>query len=146
MRSSQARAQDFQKHPAPQLLVADDSPIQRKAICSFLRGRGYDVAEASDGQETLLHLQQCEVDLLLLDLQMPHVDGFEVLQYLQRHRQGLPVILVSGMPVDEIQRSMQRRHQHDLPPLLLKPIDPEQLIQIVELHLSGQLQAGWRNG
>jgi len=144
MPSSQVRAETFRKHSVPQLLVADDSPLQRKALCSFLRDQGYAVAEASDGHETLAYLQQCEVDLLVLDLHMPNTDGFEVLRYLQAHRQGLPVILVSGMPVDEIQRSMRRRHQADLPPLLLKPIDPEQLIQVVEMHLSGQLQAGWR--
>jgi CheY-like chemotaxis protein len=79
------------------------------------------------------------VDLLLLDLGMPHGDGFDVLTYLQAHRRALPVILLSGMPADEIQRGMHRLREQHLPPLLLKPIDPDQLIQIVELQLSGQL-------
>jgi CheY-like chemotaxis protein len=129
---------------APQLLVADDSPIQRKALCSFLRASGYDVSEAGDGQAVVRHLKDCAVDLLLLDLQMPRGDGFEVLAYVKEHRRALPVVLLSGMPVDEIQRNMNRRHQHELPSLLLKPVDPEQLIQIVELHLSGQMPGDWR--
>jgi hypothetical protein len=62
---------------------------------------------------------------------------------VQEHRRALPVILLSGMPVDEIQRNMQRRHQHELPPLLLKPVDPDQLIQMVELQLSGELPEAW---
>jgi CheY-like chemotaxis protein len=124
---------------SPRLLVADDSPIQRKALCSFLRRSGYDTAEAGDGKGTLSHIQSCAVDLLLLDLHMPGGDGFEVLSYLQSHHRSLPVILLSGMPVDDIQKQMHRLRDRQLPPLLLKPVDPEQLIQVVEMQLRGQL-------
>jgi CheY-like chemotaxis protein len=125
--------------PTPQLLVADDSSIQRRALCSFLRGSGYDVDEAGDGHQVLRHLRDCEVDLLLLDLNMPDGDGFEVLKYLQQHRRALPVILLSGMPLDQIQHRMHRLPQQELPPLLIKPIDPEQLIQMVEYLLNHRL-------
>ncbi len=119
--------------------MADDSQSQRTALCSFLRICGYQVSEAGDGNGVIRHLKDCQVDLLLLDLQMPRSDGFEVLAYVQEHRRALPVILLSGLSAHEIQRSMQRRHQHDLPSLLLKPVDPDQLIQLVELHLSGDM-------
>jgi CheY-like chemotaxis protein len=132
--------------PSPQLLVADDSPIQRRALCSFLRASGYDVSEAGDGEAVVRHLKDCAVDLLLLDLHMPRGDGFEVLAYVQEHRRALPVILLSGMPVDDIQKTMHRRHQSELPPLLLKPVDPDQLIQMVELQLSGALDGKWNLG
>ena len=127
---------------APQLLVADDSQVQRSALSSFLRKRGYAVAEAGDGQAAVRHLQACPVDLLLLDLNMPQGDGFEVLSYLQEHRRSLPVILLSGMPVDDIQRKMNKLPERQLPPLLLKPVDPEQLITVVELQLSGEMPMG----
>ncbi len=130
---------DVTFQPLPQLLVADDSPVQRTALSAFLRKRGYQVAEASDGQATLRHLQTCPVDLLLLDLNMPQGDGFEVLTYLQGHRRSLPVVLLSGMPVDDIQKKMNKLPDRQLPPLLLKPVDPEQLITVVELQLSGQM-------
>ncbi len=122
----------------PQLLVADDSQVQRSALSAFLRKRGYHVAEAGDGQSAVRHLQSCPVDLLLLDLNMPQGDGFEVLSYLQAHRRALPVILLSGMPVDDIQKKMNKLPDRQLPPLLLKPVDPEQLITVVEFQLSGQ--------
>jgi CheY-like chemotaxis protein len=138
MQDTPANTSEIPLAPSPQLLVADDSPIQRQALCSFLRQNGYDVAEAGDGQQVLLHLKQCKVDLLLLDLNMPGGDGFEVLKYLQKHRRALPVVLLSGMPLDQIQHRMQRLPEQQLPPLLIKPIDPEQLIQVVEYQLSGQ--------
>lgn len=123
--------------PAPRLLVADDSPVERLALAHFLRRSGYQVAEAGDGKSALEHLKETEVDLLLLDLNMPQGDGFDVLRYLQEHRRSLPVILLSGMPADEIQHKMHKLPKHELPPLLIKPVLPEQLIQIVELQLSG---------
>jgi two-component system CAI-1 autoinducer sensor kinase/phosphatase CqsS len=141
MQAAPAQAVDVSSQSFPRLLVADDSPLQRHALCEFLRQNSYDVAEASDGQAVLRHLKECEVDLLLLDLNMPQGDGFEVLKYLQEHRRALPVILLSGMPVDEIQHQMHRLHERELPLLLLKPVDPQQLLQLVELALSGEMPA-----
>src|SRR4051812_44877865 len=121
------------------ILLADDSPVERLALGHFLRGNGYSVDEAGDGEAAILHLKHRPVDLVLLDLQMPGVDGFDVLTYMQEHRRALPIILLSGMPLSEIQHKMHGLPTPELPPLLLKPIDPEQLLGVVELQLSGQL-------
>ena len=123
----------------PQLLVCDDSTVERKALAQFLRSRGYGVEEAGDGDSALRQLKMRRVDLLLLDLLMPRTDGFDVLKYVQEHRQALPVILLSGMPPDQIQHKMHALPSGELPPLLLKPIDPEQLIQVIEFQLGGDL-------
>jgi len=62
-----------------------------------------------------------------------------VLGYLQEHRRALPVILLSGMPLHQIQHKMHNLPTRELPPLLIKPIDPEQLLGILELQLRGEL-------
>ena len=128
-----------QNGSTPQLLLVDDSPVERLALAHFLRGNGYRVDEAADGDAAILQLKHRQVDLLLLDLQMPDVDGFEVLSYVQEHRRSLPVILLSGMPPHKIQHKMNVLRERELPPLMLKPIDPEQLLGMVELQLSGAL-------
>ena len=122
-------------------MLVDDSPVERLALAHFLRGNGYKVDEAADGDAAILQLKHREVDLMLLDLQMPDVDGFAVLNYVQSHRRSLPVILLSGMPPHKIQNKMNVLRERELPPLMLKPIDPEQLLGVVELQLSGALQA-----
>ena len=126
--------------PRPaRILLCDDSPVERLALAHFLRRSGYAVDEAGDGDAAILHMKHREVDLLLLDLHMPEIDGFGVLSYIQEHRRGLPVILLSGMPLHRIQHKMHELPTPELPPLLLKPIDPDQLLAMVELQLSGQM-------
>lgn len=128
--------------PAPRparILLCDDSPVERLALAHFLRGSGYQVDEAGDGDAAILHIKHREVDLVLLDLHMPEVDGFGVLTYLQEHRRSLPVILLSGMPLHKIQLKMHELPTPELPPLLIKPIDPDQLLGMIELQLSGQM-------
>src|SRR3954463_216689 len=109
---------------APKLLLVDDSPVERMALAHYLRRQGYKVDEAGDGQSALDHLKNREVDALLLDLQMPGgMDGFDVLRYLQQQRRGLPAVLLSGMPLYQIQQEMHALPTRELPPLFLKPVD-----------------------
>ncbi|MDB5328953.1 MAG: two component, sigma54 specific, transcriptional regulator, Fis family [Phycisphaerales bacterium] len=121
------------------ILLCDDSPVERRALAHFLRGSGFAVDEAGDGDVAIAHLKEKTVDLILLDLNMPGADGFTVLTYLQQHRRALPVILLSGMPLNRIQHKMHNLPTPELPPLLIKPIDPEQLLGLVDLQLSGEL-------
>ncbi len=125
--------------PEARVLLADDSAVEREALAHLLRQAGYQVDEADDGEAAILFLKQRLPDLLLLDLQMPGTDGFGVLSYIQKNKQNFPVILLSGLPPDQIQKSMQRLPSRDLPPLLIKPVDPIQLLNIVALRLTGEL-------
>ena len=135
----QSAMSDSADTSGPRLLLCDDSPIERLALAHYLRASGYDVDEAGDGQSALQFLRHRRIDLLLLDLQMPDVDGFDVLNYVSEHRKALPVILMSGMKPDEIQHKMYHLRSRELPPLLIKPVDPQQVLDMVELHLSGQI-------
>lgn len=123
----------------PRILLCDDAKTERTALAQFLRDNGYSVNETSDGDAAIVHLKNNLCDLVLLDLNMPGTDGFDVLGYLQEHRRALPVILLSGMPLSKIQHKTHALPTPELPPLLIKPIDPQQLLGLVELQLSGQL-------
>ncbi len=132
---------DRPRDPEPRVLLADDSAVEREALAHLLRQAGYHVDEADDGEAAILFLKQKLPDLLLLDLQMPGTDGFGVLSYLQKNKKEFPVILLSGLPPEQIQKSMQKLPFRDLPPLLLKPVDPNQLLNIVAMRLEGELPA-----
>lgn len=126
----------------PRLLVCDDSAPERRGLAIYLRGAGYEVDEASDGGGAVECLKRSRIDLLLLDLQMPGGDGFEVLNYVHEHRQALPVILLTGLPPDQIQDRMAALKRRELPPLFIKPVNPDALLQVVEMQLSGELPPG----
>ena len=78
------------------ILVADDEAMIREGIAAFLTEEGYQVILAKDGEEALDKLQKHSIHLVLLDLMMPKVSGFEVLKELKKN-QDIPVIVLSAL-------------------------------------------------
>ena len=85
------------------ILVVDDDPALLQTISIVLREQGYDVTTAEDGTRMLEALEQREPDLLLLDVLMPHLDGFQLLERLKSDERyaDLPVLMVSSLPAEE---------------------------------------------
>ena len=79
-----------------QILVADDEPAVRGLFAKQLRSAGYCVSEAESGLEALRLLREISFQLLVLDLEMPEIDGFEVLKIVRAEFPGLQVLVISG--------------------------------------------------
>lgn len=101
----------------------------------LLTEAGYEVVSAEDGAEALRLIKEFAVDLLLLGLSLPAMDGFAILDYLYEHRPGLPVIVVTGLTPEEIEPRLSKMRRTDLPPMLLKPFETSQLMSMVEFVL-----------
>jgi CheY-like chemotaxis protein len=69
------------------VLIADDKPTGRELVRTVLENTGYTVIEASDGHEALRRARESRPDLIILDLHMPGLDGFGVIQELRRDPQ-----------------------------------------------------------
>jgi CheY-like chemotaxis protein len=78
------------------ILVADDNETVRRVLARTLEAEGYSVVQAGTGKEALAHLNSTEFDLLLTDLEMPDMDGLQVLTEVKRTDPDLPVIAISG--------------------------------------------------
>jgi CheY-like chemotaxis protein len=80
------------------ILVAEDRPASLELIRTVLDAAGYDVIEAADGQEAIDKLVGNPIDLILLDLQMPKMDGFAVLNQLRRDKtySGVPIVALTA--------------------------------------------------
>jgi len=77
------------------ILVVDDEPPIRRFLRTSLTAQGYNVLEADDGQTALDLLRRNAVDLVVLDLGLPGIDGFEVIRQLRESGSPLPIIVLS---------------------------------------------------
>lgn len=88
---------------SPRVLVVDDEPMVREVLARYLERDGFTVDLAVDGVDALQHLESVGADLVVLDLMLPRLDGFEVLRRL-RSRVATPVIMLTarGDQIDRI--------------------------------------------
>ena len=86
-------------NPNPTLLIVDDEPLVRETLHDLLYGYDYTFAFASNGQEGLQQVEQVDPDLILLDVMMPSMDGFEVCRRLKSDKrfQHIPIILITAL-------------------------------------------------
>jgi DNA-binding NarL/FixJ family response regulator len=113
-----------------QLLLVDDEPGLRQAVQAYLEDEGFKVHVAGNAQEGLALLQQVSPDLVISDIMMPQVDGYQFLKQLREDAryQTLPVVFLTarGMTSDRIQG-----YNAGCDAYLSKPFDPDELVAIV---------------
>lgn len=111
------------------VLVVEDNEVNLLVFNKFLTRLGCSVALASNGEDCLEYLLHHQVDLILMDLHMPGMDGFETLQQLRLHSQA-PVALVTA---DERQEVRELARINGIREVVYKPLS---LIQMKELLLN----------
>jgi excisionase family DNA binding protein len=119
----------------PVVLIVDDDERLREYVRVNLETEGYDVREAANAREGLRVLEEATPDLVLLDVMMPEVDGWEMLRRVQeRHGVGtIPVVMFSGkVDEDEPDKAASRGAQG----FIGKPFDPKELIEQTKQLLS----------
>ncbi len=79
-----------------QILVVDDDEYIRELVCTLLRNEGYGIMEAADGREALKRLGNDKVDLCVLDIMMPNMDGFEFCKTARKYYKDLPVLMLTA--------------------------------------------------
>jgi DNA-binding response OmpR family regulator len=114
-----------------EILVVDDDRPSVKLISYLLREEGYIVSTAQDGQTALKIIQQRSPDLVILDVMMPHIDGFEVCRRIRRMAK-IPIIFLSAKgQVDDKVRGLNIGADD----YLVKPFEPAELLARVEAVL-----------
>jgi CheY-like chemotaxis protein len=85
------------------ILIVDDTPANLEVACDILSGAGYEVATAIDGDRTLKRVRTHTPDLILLDVQMPGIDGFEVCRRLKADSNfaQVPIIFMTALSSTE---------------------------------------------
>ena len=110
--------------PAERILVVEDNDDLRGLYKIALRAAGFQVSQASDGLTALRAIEADAPDLVVLDLNLPLISGFEVHRELMHHVKHVPVVVVTGL-APERTRALNVSH------VLHKPIMPEALVRAV---------------
>ena len=116
------------------ILVIDDSPTIRKLISGKLEKSGHNVFCSADGVEAMERLQDLVPDLILLDIAMPRMDGYQVCKMIRANdaTKDVPVVMISGKDgfFDKVRGRMAGTSGY-----ITKPFGPETLMKIVEMYL-----------
>ncbi len=119
------------------ILIVDDTPFNLRLLSKLLTEQGYDVGKALNGPLALKSAQAEPPDLILLDISMPEMDGYEVCERLKSHPQTsqIPVIFLSAL--DEVFNKVKAFSVGGVD-YITKPFQPEEVIARVQTHLNIQ--------
>lgn len=115
---------------APTVMLADDDPVLLEEAADALRGAGFKVVEAADGQEAIQETLRRRVDLIVMDATMPEIDGLEACHCLKAmpKTQKIPVVLTISKRDPATRRLGERTHGSVR--VLRKPFLPDELVSL----------------
>jgi CheY-like chemotaxis protein len=121
---------------APHILVADDDPVIVRLLQVNFRLEGYEVDTAAHGEEAIQKTRELHPALILLDVMMPGVDGWEVCRRLKEDPDtaSIPIVFLSARAQDE---DRKRGLELGVVEYVTKPFDPGELVSLVARCLSG---------
>jgi CheY-like chemotaxis protein len=116
--------------PPQTILIVDDDPVQRDLIRQLLEPLGFTVLSAASGAECLSLVEQHKIHLVLLDVSMPEMDGWEVADALRRGLDERPaIVMLSALTMD---KSAEVKPDRPFDHYLIKPVNLRQLME--KLH------------
>ena len=107
------------------ILVVDDDKNTRRLMKLLIEEAGYTVCTAADGDEALMILGEHHIDLIILDVMMPGMDGYELTNELRASDNELPIIMVSAKQLPE---DIKKGFRAGVDDYMTKPVDEEELI------------------
>ena len=122
------------------ILIVDDEQLTRAVLQHNVILAGYDVIVASNGREAMQKIQEVTPDLIVVDLVMPDMNGFEMLRRIRSNKETMqtPVIVVSAL---QGQTDIEEAKTSGADIYLTKPINPEEFIKQVKKYLGSPFKA-----
>ena len=111
------------------ILVIDDDAMNREVMEAFLEIEGYRVILASNGKQGISHLQTASPDLIILDVRLPDISGYEVCRQIRTTQPTLPIIIVTGFDADDVKDTVFAAGATDFLP---RPFGGDDLINRVK--------------
>lgn len=113
------------------ILIADDSASMRQLVSFALRDAGFEVIESINGRDALSKMDGTKIDLIVTDLNMPEMDGIELIRQVRR-KPGYRFIPVIMLTTESQESKKQEGKQAGASGWIVKPFTPEQLVETVK--------------
>jgi DNA-binding response OmpR family regulator len=126
-----SKVYEVKKMAEQKILVVEDEPSIREVICLYLKRAGFHVIEAGDGQEALHLLDTIPMDLVILDLMLPNIDGFEITRHL-RTKGDIPIIMLTARRSETDRIAGLEMGADDY---IVKPFSPQEVVSRVRAVL-----------
>ncbi len=120
-----------QEQRKPRILIADDNEANVELLEAYLSGLGHDIEIAIDGQDTLDKVDSFQPDLILLDIMMPKLSGFEVCQKLKEDSRTSRIMILMVTALNEL-GDIERAVEAGTDDFLSKPVNKVELVKRVE--------------
>src|SRR5207248_10218603 len=121
----------------PRVLIADDNPQGVELLEAYLAGCDYEVRTAGDGEETLNQVRSWQPDLILLDIMMPKISGFEVCKRLRANAATRDIAVLMITALDQ-QSDIERAVEAGTDDFVTKPINKSELLLRVRALLKSR--------
>lgn len=123
----------------PRVLIVDDASGMRTYLRLILESAGFDCTEAADGGEAFDHVLETRFDIVVTDLEMPGMDGYQLLSAISLlpTSRGRPAVIVASAMMDET-LAIRRPELRQASSLLAKPVQPADLLKAVEKVLTAR--------
>lgn len=121
----------------PRVLIADDNPQGVELLEAYLSGTGYETQIAFDGEETLRKVHDWQPDLILLDVMMPKISGFEVCKRLKAAAQTANIVVLMVTALDQ-HSDIDRAVEAGTDDFMTKPINKAELLLRVKAALKSR--------
>ena len=116
------------KQKSVRLLLVDDDPNMQRMVALFLNKNFYNLDIAGNGRKAMDQLEKCKYDLVISDMQMPLMDGSELLRKMQANKIKTPVVLISAYTSIDMPNEIDAS---DFAAVLFKPFDSSNLISTI---------------
>lgn len=138
MKPAQVRAKEEEKESSKTVLVVDDSLSVRKYLTAFLEGRRFKVISATNGAEALEVLEDRNVDLIITDLEMPVMHGYELIHRLKTSQKwrNIPIVILTSRSAE---KHKIKALQSGVMDYLVKPFEERAMLEVLRKYLTIQV-------
>jgi CheY-like chemotaxis protein/anti-sigma regulatory factor (Ser/Thr protein kinase) len=127
---------------AQKILVVDDNRINQVVTRRILEKQNFECAVAANGVEAIERATAEDFDLILMDLNMPGINGMETTKRIREFNKNVPIVALTAVEIEEVRNEIHEAGMNDI---IVKPYDVERFYQIIKRNLSLNLEGTTKN-